>query len=236
MMEARIEEEIIAQTMMADHQERSNKKRGERILPTVNFSSSKRRMPGDEADGAWCTWGGLNLVANGGNSSGNVASDEWRQVANGFTLGGIDELIEAAQCGAKEAQGSGARAVGAPSQPDASVNSQERHGSCSPIESHSQDLKQRVRRAIEQFLRDRGSSCVVGDLGDVLWDVLMILEKDHCCRPRTTTGGKSIFPLLVSGHPMVTGHDAGFLRLLAACLNSMYGLPGGDRGRPSYGH
>lgn len=67
MMEARIEEEIIAQKMMADHQERSNKKRGEGSLPTVNFSSSKRRMPGDEADGAWCTWGGLNLVASGGN-------------------------------------------------------------------------------------------------------------------------------------------------------------------------
>lgn len=32
---------------------------------------------------------------------------------------------------------------------------------------------------------------------------------------------------------MVTGHEAGFLRLLAACLNGMYGLPGADRGRPS---
>ena len=57
-----------------------------------------------------------------------MSGSKWQMVS----LGDIDELIEAAQCGAKEAQGSGVRAVSAPSQPDASVNSQERHGICSP--------------------------------------------------------------------------------------------------------
>ena len=73
----------------------------------------------------------------------------------------------------------------------------------------------------------------VGELGPLLWDVLMIVEGSMSGRPRTMAGGKNIFPLPVSGHPMVAAPGTEFLRVVAACLNSMHGVPNSDRGRPS---
>ena len=70
-------------------------------------------------------------------------------------------------------------------------------------------------------------------MGPLLWDVLMLLEENGCCRPRTKAGGRDIFPLPVSGHPIVAAQGSEFLRVVAACLNSMHGVQNSDRGRPS---
>ena len=226
-------EEIIVPKMTERTKGRSEEREREEDLPLASIPSSKKRAAANMTFGERNLRGSSGLATGGKSGIGEVAKSEWQIVANRITLGDIDELLETAQRDAEKAQGSMTRSESVNSQLHACPNSGEQQGSGVPTEANSQTMREDVRRTIEQFLRERGPSCALGDLGQVLWDVLMILEKDQCCRPWTSTGGKSIFPLPVSGHPMVTGQGTEFLKFLAACLNSMYGLPGADRGRPS---
>lgn len=219
--------------MMAGTQERSDKRRREDLLPMIYPESRlPKRIEADQmAARDFLDGDDEKMVAT--HDGGIVAGEQWRQVASSITPGDVDELIARALEAAGEAQGSDAQIQGASSQPFALNSSVEQDGSGKPDEDHSQRLRAEARRAVEGFLRDPRASCTIGDLGEVLWDVLNILEKDFSCRPRPMAGGRAIFPLPVSGHPMVTQQGTQFLRLVAACLNSMHGVPNADRGRPS---
>lgn len=165
--------------------------------------------------------------------SGERQADEWQRVASSITPGDIEGLIEDSLHAAGIAQGSPASADVAGSHFTSLNSSAEWQGSDKPEVEHSQRLRAETCRLVEQFFENSAAARVVGDLGQLLWDVLNVLEDNFRCRPRSTTGGRSIFPLPVRGLPMVDGQGSEFLRLVAACLNSMHGVPNADWGRPS---
>ena len=199
----------------------------------ANFPSSKRRR-------AACLDGGM-VVRSGddvateeglGNADG-VAESEWQLVANRITSEDVEDLLLCAQRDAELMQGRDSSEACGVSQTSFLNSFEERQGREISNATLSQAQRGRVQQMVEEFLVAQHDTCAVRDVGGLLWDVLNELEDHGCCRPRPTTGGKSIFPLPVSGHPMVMRPGAESLRLLAACLNSMHGVPSSNRGRPS---
>ena len=225
--------EMVDHGMTRRTQARSSPPLGEGHLPTGNLSRRRKAEALEETADV-----DSPLKASGGDGAAYNLEERhedgmWQLAAQSITPGDIDNLIgDAMQC-AGDAQGSLACGHDADSQAFALNSNMEQHGSGQPEEAHSQKMRAEVQRLLNDFLEDRGASCAVGDLGKVLLDVLTVLEKDFRCRPRPTTGKKDIFPLPVSGHPIVTQQGSEFLQLMAACLNSMHGTPDDDRGRPS---
>eukprot|EP00435_Cladocopium_sp_Y103_P048031 s1613_g14.t1 len=163
----------------------------------------------------------------------DCGAEKRQKVAHSFTLGEVDNLIYTAFCGAQGVQGSDTGVASAHSQ-DVHENSDwQLQGSSKADEDGSQQVRALVRGHIERFLKREPAGLKLVDLGPLLEDVLNVVEHIPRCRSRPLAGGKSIFPLPVSGHPAAAGPMAAFLRVVAACLNSMHGVPNVTRGSPS---
>ena len=211
----------------------NSKKGGEATLPEANFPSSKRKTEDglDEADMVGSC--GIGVADETGGIQGGREESKWHAVANCITSEDVEDLLLCAQRDAELMQGSEAHETFGDSQSSTLNSLMEQQGRRIPDVAFSQAQRGRVRQMVDDFLTAHSKGCALRDLGGLLWDVLNELEDQGCCRPRPTAGGKSIFPLPVSGHPMVTRPGSESLRLLAACLNSMHGVPSSSRGRPS---
>ena len=226
---------------------RSNLEEGEDSLPRANLDSRLKRSLSDDGSGGGRVMACGEGVVFGSGKDDEVAGEKWHQVATSFTLGEVESFIHQAMQAAEGAQGRSSAEMDGHSQFHtlnlATVHegrqgsgedpSQEDYdGSLGSREYRSQKVSADVQRVVAAFLREH-TAVRVGELGPLLWDVLMIVEGNMSGRPRTMAGGKHIFPLPVSGHPMVAAPGTEFLRVVAACLNSMHGVPNSDRGRPS---
>ena len=166
-------------------------------------------------------------------TSGRRAQEEavLKNVAESFTLGDVDSLIAQAQASADQVQGR---------QDESVADSQILHvglkeadeGSQSLMMSGSQAWRKDVALLVAEFLRAR-QPIRVGQLGSLIEGVLPIVSDKTSCRPQPTAGGKSIFPLPVAGHHLLTGESGAFLRGLISSLNNMHGVPDGVKPNPS---
>eukprot|EP00435_Cladocopium_sp_Y103_P030414 s990_g7.t1 len=164
---------------------------------------------------------------------GDYVADKRQKVAGSFTLGDVDDLIHSALCSAKDAQGREAGVASAISQNLHDNSMMQQEGSGKTVEDGSQKLRALVRGRISQFLTEGTAGFTLVDLGPMLEEVLKMLEIEPRCRSRPMAGGKSIFPLPVSGHPSAEAPVAAYLRLVAACLTSMHGVGNATRGSPT---
>eukprot|EP00438_Fugacium_kawagutii_P001024 Skav205832 [mRNA] locus=scaffold160:183177:189242:- [translate_table: standard] len=128
--------------------------------------------------------------------------------APSFTFGEVESLIEQARQGAMSMKGS--------PQPDQAEN--------------SQGWRLQLRTLVSEFfstLRDTGRK--VGDVGPVILKIQDILGVDPHCRPLTTSGKRSLYPLPT---PDLSGDMANrgeFLQATVQALNSLHGCLGPPR-------
>ena len=97
----------------------------------------------------------------------------------------------------------------------------------------SQDWAARVQGKVAEHLAALQPSFRVAQLGDLLSDVLEIVEEcPEVCRSRPTVGSRSMFPLPTSGIIEEGQPPNPFLRALTQGLNSLHGLvaPNGHHG------
>jgi len=229
------EEKVVAvkiePVMMASPREKRTE-RGEEHLPrTTHGERRKRPSAASLGEGVACGKRREEKCDAAGKEI-LVAEDAWREVAESITLSEIDALISQARSSAEEAQGSQFEPTWTDSQPLSLNSSGACQGSGSSKESHSQAPLLRARALVRAFLDGPERTCSLEGLGGLLKDVLIMFESFPCCRPRPTTGRKDIFPLPVSEHPE-TSKRGQFLPLVAASLNSMYGVDHSTEARPS---
>lgn len=229
------EEKVVAvktePVMMASPREKRTE-RGEEHLPRTTHGE-RRKRPSEASLGEGVACGKRREEkCDAAGKEILVAEDAWREVAESITLSEIDALISQARSSAEEAQGSQFEPTWTDSQPLSLNSSGACQGSGSSKESHSQAPLLRARALVRGFLDGPERTCSLEGLGGLLKDVLIMFESFPCCRPRPTTGRKDIFPLPVSEHPE-TSKRGQFLPLVAASLNSMYGVDHSTEARPS---
>ena len=101
------------------------------------------------------------------------------------------------------------------------------------IERSSQEFHCTVRERVSRLLTSDFAEVKIGDVGQLMSDVLMILEdvdEDSRCKLWSTAGKNSIFPLPAPEHDDCAGLRMPFLQAIARALNSMHGMSGLSQG------
>ena len=133
----------------------------------------------------------------------------------------VERLIEEAEREAKKAQGSTLEP--SPECSQQAKNSSFEEGSPPADELASQEFHQVARKLIEDFMAELKEGCTVGSLGGLVWDALKKIDASSCCRPRSITGSKELFPLPVGGHLTPGLPHGAFLQAMICGLNSLGG-------------
>ena len=133
----------------------------------------------------------------------------------------VERLIEEAEREAKKAQGSTLEP--SPECSQQAKNSSFEEGSPPADELGSQEFHQVARKLIEDFMAELKEGCTVGSLGGLVWDALKKIDASSCCRPRSITGSKELFPLPVGGHLTPGLPHGAFLQAMICGLNSLDG-------------
>ena len=160
---------------------------------------------------------------------GEQKQDEEKALAQGFTPEAIDKLIEEAKSQASGVQGSIVPAGGASSHQShfAAQGSKVSAGGAVSQEFHFQTVGSQPDPSSSPF------ELCVGDLGDVISDILVSTKSHAQCRSLPTIGKKDLFPLPVSRCLEFSPDFPKILQSIALSLNSLYGLdeeakPGGS--------
>ena len=164
-------------------------------LPGIGKESGQKDYAGSSIGGAEGQSGQRLLAGRQDGSWAKMANEELRQAAERFTLGEIDAMISAARASAEAVQGKGTGCGPGPSQAVHANWDEHEQGSTHREEGRSQVAVERARALVAAFLAKGVKQCSLASLGELLKDVLMMIEFFPRCRHRPTTGKRSIFPL-----------------------------------------
>ena len=144
-------------------------------------------------------------------------AEKWRKAGESFTEEAVEGLVAAACEAAYEEEGSG--------------------GIAGPNHSQVRTFHNRLH---EDILSWEGSLCgnpTVGKLQEVICTILKATEDDDPmrCRPQSTSGSRTIFPLPVSDGADDFNNSPAVLQSVARCLNSLNGVPSKEAGKPTAG-
>eukprot|EP00438_Fugacium_kawagutii_P016505 Skav226384 [mRNA] locus=scaffold1028:952:4557:- [translate_table: standard] len=145
--------------------------------------------------------GGSSKVSTGSKADGGKDESSSKEVSPGFTFAEVEDLIQQAEERAKE-------------------DLREAKGS-NP--GTSQSWAHQVREKVTHLLSSSPQGTSFGQVARVLNDLLEILHDDDLCRPMSTVGKRSIFPLPIPEEHGDLGDKFGILTALTRGLNSLHG-------------
>ena len=215
----------MAEDEMTGERPERNKEIGEETLPDSGPKSGQKRPLSGERDKRFDD--GQQKVAQRSKGGESV-----KDVATSITLEEIDALISQVSGLPAGVQGSGTGSSQDNSHFLHENSIVQDKGSRGRDDARSQVRVNLAKTKVDEFFRSAGNECRLADLGDLLMDILMILDDNRGCRPRPIAGKKAIFPLPVSGCPGVPSTERSFLQLLAASLNSMHGVSCAGQANP----
>lgn len=161
----------------------------------------------------------------GAEETRKVEESGLRQVALGreesVTAQDVEDLIDNAREAALGAQGSEAEWRRPHSHLQQEFKMQREEGSKGSREDSSQRFHLRVRELVERHLSGVDKPLTVGCLGDLVVNVLQVLEQPSC-RPRSKAGKEELFPIPVAALHQGQTPTSQFLRAVVVGLNSLH--------------
>ena len=97
----------------------------------------------------------------------------------------------------------------------------------------SQRFHERLHDIIKRFFQAAVENRKIADVGGCICQVLDLCSESSSCRPRSSTGSKSLFPLPVQACAEILPESADFLQSLAKGLNDLNGVIDSGIGRGS---
>ena len=180
-----------------------NKRRKMEDLPKPGKRSHEDERREKDLQQGWVALEERREAMSGANYDVRDADEEQEQ---SFTEDSILELIRAAQEEANVVQG--------------------RHSSADA----SQGWREQVRSVVNSFLKDQQETPPLFAFGQVIQDILAIVDDFSLCRPLPKVGKKSLFPLPTAGYPEDLGPNNAYFRAVVSSLNSLHGCPGSSQG------